>query len=167
MFENCEKLEVLDLRNFRGNICSAAFAGCKNLKQILLGVGPYTFGDKCFSGCQSLEELDISKIEKINFCKDCFEYCDNLKTIKWPEDLNKCHSSHPHQSLIRSKVDVGELLFDGVKWKKPFVLASNMISEKVIVDVGENCNPPGLMYHITTPHLIIKSCFMFSSFGLD
>lgn len=103
MFQNCSALESLDLSNFdTKNVTNmgAMFAGCTKLKTIT-GIDKFNTEqvktkqtqltnqddaagfDKIFSGCESLEELDLSgwKTSNANYMVGLFDGCKNLKTL--------------------------------------------------------------------------------------
>lgn len=103
MFQNCSALESLDLSKFdTKNVTNmgAMFAGCKKLKTIT-GIDKFNTEkvktkqtqqtnqddaagfDKIFSGCESLEELDLSgwKTSNANYMVGLFDGCKNLKTL--------------------------------------------------------------------------------------
>ncbi|MCQ2249837.1 MAG: DUF285 domain-containing protein [Bacteroidales bacterium] len=89
MFENCEKLEKLDLSGFdTSNVedMTCMFCECKSLKEVnLRGVntGKVELFKEMFSGCESLESIDLSGFDtrKSFDMTEMFVDCENLETI--------------------------------------------------------------------------------------
>lgn len=123
MFQNCSALESLDLSKFdTKNVTNmgAMFAGCKKLKTIT-GIDKFNTEkvetkqktqtnqddaagfDKIFSGCESLEELDLSgwKTSKAKYMVELFDGCTNLKTL----NLGTTDNFATNQAVTGNKVE--------------------------------------------------------------
>lgn len=71
-------------------ISSDAFLSKSNIKSLTITDGApnlIKIGEKSFSGCSSLEELDLSNSKLTSIPKGAFAYCKNLKTIKLPSTI--------------------------------------------------------------------------------
>ena len=58
-FRNCTSLEHIEIPDNIWNLGSNMFAGCTNLKTVKLGKGLQSIGDRCFAGCEALEDFVI------------------------------------------------------------------------------------------------------------
>lgn len=71
-------------------ISSDAFLSKSNIKSLTITDGApnlIKIGEKSFSGCSSIEELDLSNSKLTSIPKGAFAYCKNLKTIKLPSTI--------------------------------------------------------------------------------
>ena len=67
-----------------------AFNSMDNLKSLVIDGGAPNLnelGERSFSGCSSIEELDLSNSKLTSIPKGAFAYCENLKTIKLPSTI--------------------------------------------------------------------------------
>ncbi len=67
-----------------------AFNSMDNLKSLVIDGGAPNLnelGERSFSGCSSVEELDLSNSKLTSIPKGAFAYCKNLKTIKLPSTI--------------------------------------------------------------------------------
>ena len=67
-----------------------AFNSMDNLKSLIIADGApdlNELGERSFSGCSSVEELDLSNSKLTSIPKGAFAYCENLKTIKLPSTI--------------------------------------------------------------------------------
>ena len=82
IFENCYKLESLDLttgitnNNIINTLWDKVFYNCKSLKSIDL-TGIKTLKDNVFTRCESLESVDLSTVTTVG--KECFYKCKKAK----------------------------------------------------------------------------------------
>ena len=58
-FRNCTSLEQIEIPDNIWNLGRNMFAGCTNLKTVKLGKGLQSIGDRCFAGCEALEDFVI------------------------------------------------------------------------------------------------------------
>lgn len=99
MFQNCRKLEELDLSNFNTSSVKTTgmtvmFWNCPNLKKLNIGnfdTSQVTNLYYMFNGCKSLEELDLSKWDtsRVVNMGSMFCGCNNLKKL----NLNNWNTS--------------------------------------------------------------------------
>lgn len=77
-FKNCIKLKSIFIPSSVTSLGRSAFEGCRNLESAYLGDGLKVIPSKCFAKCHNLKEVDISYVEKINFCAfyDCYLLAD-------------------------------------------------------------------------------------------
>lgn len=71
-------------------ISSDAFLSKSNIKSLTITDGApnlIKIGEKSFSGCSSIEELDLSNSKLTSIPEGAFAYCKNLKTIKLPSTI--------------------------------------------------------------------------------
>lgn len=67
-----------------------AFNSMDTLKSLVIDGGAPNLnelGERSFSGCSNIEELDLSNSKLTNIPKGAFAYCKNLKTIKLPSTI--------------------------------------------------------------------------------
>ena len=91
MFKNCKSLESLDLSSFNlsgiTNGGMVSFDNCSNLKSVIFGKNIDTLKitnmGGMFSGCTSLETLDLSMFDTSNVTNmaQMFNGCKNLKSV--------------------------------------------------------------------------------------
>lgn len=86
-FEECKKLESIQIPKNVQTILDAAFRDCKSLKNIDLPNGCWAIGNHSFAGCENLEYIEIpSSIELVG--NSAFAGCKNL-TVVFMEDFEK------------------------------------------------------------------------------
>ena len=86
-FLNNDNLTELIIPENIKYIGEKAFAGCKNLKKIVLPNGLISIDVGAFSNCESLEEIIIP--DSVKFIgASAFEGCKNLKKVKLSNSLN-------------------------------------------------------------------------------
>ncbi len=101
LFATCSSLTELDLSNFNtsnltgmGDWNGGTFANCKNLKEIKglenFDTSKVTDMDGLFSGCSSLEKLDLSnfKFSELLYMPNMFKGCTNLKSVIFNKNIN-------------------------------------------------------------------------------
>ncbi len=89
MFSGCERLETIDLSNFktsRTKYMGALLRGCERLKSVnLSSFNTANVYDMCymFEDCSSIDTLDLSMFNtaKVKYTNSMFWGCSNLKTI--------------------------------------------------------------------------------------
>lgn len=67
-----------------------AFNSMDNLKSLVIDGGAPNLnelGERSFSGCSNIEELDLSNSKLTSIPEGAFAYCKNLKTIKLPSTI--------------------------------------------------------------------------------
>ena len=67
-----------------------AFNSMDTLKSLVIDGGAPNlneFGERSFSGCSNIEELDLSNSKLTSIPEGAFAYCKNLKTIKLPSTI--------------------------------------------------------------------------------
>ena len=98
MFENCEKLEVVEIPTTLENIKNYAFSGCKALKIINLPEGLKTIESEAFKDCKSLEDIVLPK--GVILGNEVFSKCSNklLNKIK-RQDAFKAQNEAVRKSL--------------------------------------------------------------------
>lgn len=67
-----------------------AFNSMDTLKSLVIDGGAPNLnelGERSFSGCSNIEELDLSNSKLTNIPEGAFAYCKNLKTIKLPDTI--------------------------------------------------------------------------------
>ena len=80
MFENCGLTSVTI---YSDSIEDGAFAGCKNLKSVVIENDLTYLGNTAFDACEKLESVEIKKsLEKIGAY--AFRYCKKLATFELP-----------------------------------------------------------------------------------
>jgi hypothetical protein len=65
-----------------------AFAGCTDIKEIVLADGVEKIGVRAFYSCRSLVSVEIPDSVR-EICDDAFFGCDSLKSIELPSALDK------------------------------------------------------------------------------
>jgi len=87
-FENCTSLTSIDIIDH--TIPTACFRGCIHLREILNQDQIYSLSEFAFSGCESLEEMDIINASVIP--AEAFSHCKNLKTVRLNMGVHKIGS---------------------------------------------------------------------------
>lgn len=85
-FMHCSGLETLNISDVTSIIIgNEAFKNCRSLSSItgLESVGYISLGEKCFSDCNSLENVEFSGLVKLS--SNCFCCCNNLKEVTFTE----------------------------------------------------------------------------------
>lgn len=123
-FKNNLKLKKVEIPQPIYNISDEAFAGCKNLREIIASDSLKVIGAKAFANCSALKEVEIpegvieigekaflncQELEKIyipesvgHIGNDAFVYCENVKIY--------CKiSSYAYKYAIDNKLDVIEI----------------------------------------------------------
>ena len=83
-------LTSIKLPNSLIKIKDDAFNSMDTLKSLVIDGGAPNLnelGERSFSGCSSIEELDLSNSKLTSIPKGAFAYCKNLKTIKLPSTI--------------------------------------------------------------------------------
>lgn len=83
-------LTSIKLPNSLIKIKDDAFNSMDTLKSLVIDGGAPNLnelGERSFSGCSNIEELDLSNSKLTNIPKGAFAYCKNLKTIKLPSTI--------------------------------------------------------------------------------
>ena len=94
-FENCAKIEEIDLRSTQlKEIDSLAFRGCTNLKDIMFADTLEKIREKAFYGCSSLLNVDFPE-SLIEIQGGAFAYCSSLKKIEIPTKLGLTSLNEP------------------------------------------------------------------------
>ena len=87
-FENCARLQQVNLPAEATEIGDYAFSGCTELEQIALPAGLTQIGDYAFSGCASMEIFQLpTQLAEIGDYG--FRGCDSLKTLDLPDSVKK------------------------------------------------------------------------------
>lgn len=77
-FGACFALEEIELPERVASVGIAAFANCRNIKQIVFPFGLKKIDGRCFQSCESLSEIVIPK--QISFIGvQAFDACHDLK----------------------------------------------------------------------------------------
>lgn len=107
-FENCLRLERVNLGQRVGFIREGAFARCKSLREIdipdgLLYIGPaafeesgiaridlsatscFEYGDRAFAACADLREILLAETQPINLGSDILRDCPALEAVTIPD----------------------------------------------------------------------------------
>ncbi len=149
-FKNCTELTSIKLpKTLNKDASGAPFAGCTNLKNIVLEEGmtvvpnyvcantsitemtiPSTvkeIGVGAFSGCTSLSKVDLGNVERIG--AQSFKNCTELTSIKLPKTLNKDASGAPFAGCTNLKNIVLE---EGMTVVPNYVCANTSIAEITI-----------------------------------
>ena len=87
-FENCTGLTSIDIID--STIPFGCFRGCKNINEILNQDKIYKLSSFAFSGCESLEEIDVMRSNVIS--AEAFSNCKNLKKVRLNIGLQKINS---------------------------------------------------------------------------
>ena len=80
-FENCSKLEKVELPSTIKTIPNSCFKNCANLKEIYLSKNIETIGKYAFQNCSSLEKINLSKNLKYVY-SHAFDGCEKLINIQ-------------------------------------------------------------------------------------
>ena len=83
-------LTSIKLPNSLIKIKDDAFNSMDTLKSLVIDGGAPNLnelGERSFSGCSNIEELDLSNSKLTNIPEGAFAYCKNLKTIKLPSTI--------------------------------------------------------------------------------
>lgn len=80
LFYYNKKLKNVDLGNIECILGDNFFASCNIMTNIKMSSNIQDMRSHCFDRCSFLEEIDLSKIKKINGVS-CFEFCIRLKDI--------------------------------------------------------------------------------------
>lgn len=88
MFENCFRLEKVELAEGIESISSSAFKHCDALKEITIPGSVTYLGNEAFAFCIGLETVNLCDGLKI-IASDAFNYCKALKTITIPATVEK------------------------------------------------------------------------------
>lgn len=83
-FENCTALTTIDIKN--NQVPFSCFRGCSNITTINNQHEIYKIGNFAFSGCKSIEALDLPYLRTIP--AEAFSHCKNLKHVKLSSFLN-------------------------------------------------------------------------------
>lgn len=79
-FEDCNNLSSVNFSTTKINtLRDYTFSNCVNLKDVQFSSCLTTIGNSCFSGCQSMEKIDLSTIEVESLGSLCFNGCKSLK----------------------------------------------------------------------------------------
>ncbi len=87
-FENCTSLTSIEIID--STIPFACFRGCKNINEILNQDSIYKIDSFAFSGCESLEEIDILYSNTIS--AEAFSNCKKLKKVRLNMGIQKINS---------------------------------------------------------------------------
>lgn len=88
-FENCTRLEVVNLPQTATGIDYAAFKNCRSLKKISLGGAKY-ISDRSFYNCTSLKEIDFGSVTSVG--NSAFCNCSGLEEINIPSTVTNVES---------------------------------------------------------------------------
>lgn len=88
MFENCFRLEKVEIADGVESISGSAFKHCDALKEITIPGSVTYLGNEAFAFCTALETVNLSEGLKI-ISSDAFNYCKALKTIAIPTTVEK------------------------------------------------------------------------------
>ena len=97
-------------------ISSPSFAGCENLRRIVLPESVHIIGDKAFFGCSNLEEINFSD-QIVNIRSFAFDGCHSLKQCFIPQ--NATH------------------LLEGMYWECSSITEINI--PETVVSIGNQC----------------------------
>ncbi|MBP5334500.1 MAG: leucine-rich repeat protein [Bacteroidales bacterium] len=97
-------------------ISSPSFAGCENLRRIVLPESVHIIGDKAFFGCSNLEEINFSD-QIVNIRSFAFAGCHSLKQCFIPQ--NATH------------------LLEGMYWECSSIQEINI--PETVVSIGNQC----------------------------
>ena len=97
-------------------ISSPSFAGCENLRRIVLPESVHIIGDKAFFGCSNLEEINFSD-QIVNIRSFAFAGCHSLKQCFIPQ--NATH------------------LLEGMYWECSSITEINI--PETVVSIGNQC----------------------------
>lgn len=75
-FQNCKRLEKVEIPRFTKTISYCAFLDCSKLREIVISEGVVEIGDEAFRNCYNLKEVVIPKSVE-NIGHQAFWRCDN------------------------------------------------------------------------------------------
>ena len=89
-FSHCEKITEIEFASSVEYIGLEAFEYCIGLKTVVIPETIKNVGSAIFFGCEGLEKAEI--YAKLTDLKGMFNWCDNLKSIKYPDTIEKIES---------------------------------------------------------------------------
>lgn len=128
-FYNCQRLSITKLPDALESMGYCAFMGCTSLRSIIAGENLANsvsgtsgmYGDMLFSGCTSLEYVDLSKTKITKIGDRTFEGCTSLTTVVLPDCLTEIQagafldSSLESIDIPASVTSIGAQAFSGTK----------------------------------------------------
>lgn len=146
MFSGCSSLTVLDLSSFntaKVKDMSKLFNGCSNLTAILVDDAKWSTAvvtnfNGMFSGCESLETIDVSKFNTANATdmNGMFSDCKSLALL----DLSNFNTVKVKDmsNMFNGCSNMTTILVDETKWNTAAVTDGNDMFDKCTVLVGGN-----------------------------
>ena len=129
MFENCEKLETLDIGNidmYSVRNIKDMFKGCTSLKKLRMKLDLTEISDLSgfFSGLKSLETLEFSGVDVfgVKNMDRMFYGCENLKSLDLSDFNTIYRTSESSESNLTSMLNMFEgcKKLESIKWGRNF-----------------------------------------------
>ena len=127
-FSGCSKLDNVILPDGLETIgsysnYSQSFYGCSNLKTIQFPPSLKYIGGSVFSGCSSLEKINLPGLDHIGY--NAFAYCTSLKEVRIPSTLQNvengafsgCSNLADIYTYTVEPISIGQNTFDGNTYK--------------------------------------------------
>ena len=127
-FASCSKLDNVILPDGLESIGSGyydaySFSGCGNLKTIQFPPSLKYIGGSVFSGCSSLEKINLPGLDHIG--NNAFAYCTSLKEVRIPSTLQNvgdgafggCSNLADIYTYTVEPISIGQNTFDGSAYK--------------------------------------------------
>lgn len=113
-FQNCWRLESIDLPDTLEKVHAGAFKGCARLREILLPDTVDSIGARAFYGCTGLVSVSIPAGVELQI--GAFEDCTNIKNITLPTGLLGAIPSEKLENVVLNGGEhIHELSFMGYK----------------------------------------------------
>ena len=126
-FQNCWRLESIDLPDTIEMIHSGAFKDCGRLREILLPDAVDSIGARAFYGCTGLNSISIPAGAQIQI--EAFAGCTNIKNATLPTDALGAIPSEKLESVVLNGGDhIHERSFMGYKSLREVTIASSVKS---------------------------------------
>lgn len=112
-FSGCINLKEVKLPPFLESIGEGSFSNCVKLKSVQFPRTLNEMGEKCFYGCNAIETVDLSLCDFTPKTKssygnyvdwnDSFEYCANLRELKFPQGITRVWECNYEKSASQVK----------------------------------------------------------------